>query len=85
MGEMGCLASLSGISKIIGMAGEAAESLEREGGQKLDHLLIELRKDAEELNLEQRSGKREIILEGLSDIDEVIRGLERLRQLLIRC
>jgi hypothetical protein len=67
------------------MAGEAAESLEREGGRKIDRVLIELRKDAEELRTPRTSGKQEIIQEGLSDIAEVISGLEGLRQLLIRC
>jgi hypothetical protein len=76
---------MAGISKIVGMSDEAAESLEREGGRRIDRVLIELRKDAEELNAERTSGKQEIIQEGMSDIAEVISRLERLRQLLIRC
>jgi hypothetical protein len=67
------------------MAAEAADSLKREGGRNVDHVLIELRKDAEELKAEFAAGKREIIQEGMSDIAEVIDGLERLRQLLIKC
>jgi hypothetical protein len=76
---------MAGISKIVGMPGEAAESFGQEGGRKIDRVLIELRKDAEELNADRTSEKREIIQEGMSDIAEVINRLERLRQLLIRC
>jgi hypothetical protein len=67
------------------MAAESADSLKREGGRNVDHVLIELRKDAEELKAELAVGKREIIQEGVSDIAEVIDGLECLRQLLIKC
>jgi hypothetical protein len=76
---------MAGISKIIGMPSEAAESLGREGMRKIDRVLIELRKDAEELNAARTSEKKEIIQEGMSDIAEVISRLERLRQHLIRC
>jgi hypothetical protein len=67
------------------MAAEAADSLKREGGRNIDHVLIELRKDAEELKANSAGQNRGIIQEGMSDIAEVIDGLERLRQLLIKC
>ncbi|MGD0462706.1 MAG: hypothetical protein ABSB74_09465 [Tepidisphaeraceae bacterium] len=67
------------------MASEPADSLEREGGRNIDRVLIELRNDAEELKDEFSLRKREIIQEGMSDIAEVVNGLERLRQLLINC
>jgi hypothetical protein len=67
------------------MAGQSADSLEQEAGRKIDRVLIELRKDAEELETEITAGKREIIQEGMSDLAEVISGLEHLRQLLIKC
>ena len=59
--------------------------MEREGGRNIDRVLIELRNDAEELKDEFSLRKREIIQEGMSDIAEVVNGLERLRQLLINC
>jgi hypothetical protein len=67
------------------MAAESADSLVREGRRHIDRVLIELGKDAEELKAEFALGKREIAQKGLSDIAEVVSGLERLRQLLIRC
>ncbi|HEY1921147.1 MAG TPA: hypothetical protein VGG44_00160 [Tepidisphaeraceae bacterium] len=76
---------MTGFSKITGMVGIAAESLALEGGGKIDRVLIELRKDAEELKADQTSEKKEIIQEGMSDIAEVINRLEGLRQVLIRC
>jgi hypothetical protein len=63
----------------------AADSLHRESGQKIDHLLIELRKDAEELRTASGLRNSGMIQEGISDVAEVIAGLERLRQLLIKC
>jgi endonuclease IV len=66
------------------MAGETADSFESDCGRNIDRVLVEVRKDAEELKIEFAAGKREIIQEGLSDVAEVIDGLERLRQLLIK-